>query len=400
MKFLSNLDLTKNQILNVALQNLATNPGSPVEGQIYYNTTDKEVLYFDGTNWASVSGDITAVNTAINSGLQGGATSGAVNLSIKLDGTTLLLSNDGLKINTGGVTADELATDSVTTIKIVDKNITFSKIEDVASMTVIGRVETGSGVTSAISIITDMDNASLTTLVASETIKSYVDETIAAIGVLQGSFDASGTTFPVVIGEPGTVKGDYWYVNVAGNVGGLMTLNVGDVIIARTDDASTTDAADWIALEVNRDQATTTVLGVVRLSTIDEAQTGTDEFTVITPKTLASVTATETRRGLSEIATQSEVNAGTDDERYVTPLKLSTYIDANVGGFSANIGNGVATVFDVEHNLGTTDLIAQLVEVSNGDIVFTDFKHVNINTFRITFAVAPSSNQYRVNIKK
>ena len=60
-KFLTNLDLAKNQILNVALQNLATAPSSPVTGQIYYNTADARVYFWDSSAWIDMSGDIQAL---------------------------------------------------------------------------------------------------------------------------------------------------------------------------------------------------------------------------------------------------------------------------------------------------------------------------------------------------
>ncbi len=60
-KVLVNLDLSKNQILNVALQNLSSAPSSPVAGQIYFNTVDLAVYFWDGATWINVSGDITAV---------------------------------------------------------------------------------------------------------------------------------------------------------------------------------------------------------------------------------------------------------------------------------------------------------------------------------------------------
>ena len=42
--FLNNIDLVKNQLLNAVFQNLAVAPSNPVEGQFYYNTTDKKMF--------------------------------------------------------------------------------------------------------------------------------------------------------------------------------------------------------------------------------------------------------------------------------------------------------------------------------------------------------------------
>jgi hypothetical protein len=179
-----------------------------------------------------------------------------------------------------------------------------------------------------------------------------------------------------------------------------MTLNVGDVIIANKDGAGTTTAADWIAIETNRDQASTTILGMVYLATNAEAQTGTAANKAITPASLASVTSTETRAGLIEIATQAEVTTGTDDARAITPLKLTTHLTNLVGGYAANIGNGVLTTIPVTHNLNTIDVIAEVKEVSTGEVVWTDMVITDSNTVTFYFAVAPTSNQYRVIIKK
>lgn len=52
-KFLTSLDLLKNEIQNAVVQNLSVEPANPKEGQIYFNTTTHKLCVFENDAWVS-----------------------------------------------------------------------------------------------------------------------------------------------------------------------------------------------------------------------------------------------------------------------------------------------------------------------------------------------------------
>lgn len=93
-KFLTSIDLSKCELLNARIHNLASAPGSPVSGQIYYNTADGHMYYYDGTVWQSMRGDITSVTLTGGAGAsvtQNNSSGGAytATIDVNVDGTTV-----------------------------------------------------------------------------------------------------------------------------------------------------------------------------------------------------------------------------------------------------------------------------------------------------------------------
>lgn len=54
MRYLTSIDLVKNELQNAVIQVLSTAPTSAKEGQIYYNSADKYIYRYDGTTWAPI----------------------------------------------------------------------------------------------------------------------------------------------------------------------------------------------------------------------------------------------------------------------------------------------------------------------------------------------------------
>jgi len=66
-KFLTSIDLAKNELQNAVVQNLAADPSNPIVGQVYYNTTSNEMRIYNGTIFEAIGlNGVTADAAEIN----------------------------------------------------------------------------------------------------------------------------------------------------------------------------------------------------------------------------------------------------------------------------------------------------------------------------------------------
>ena len=98
LSYLTDINLNKNELQNVVIQKLATDPSSgQTAGWIIYNTSDNQLKVYDGSAWTNVGGDITGVDITAGTGLSGtvSTTSGQHTQTINLANTTVTAGSYG-----------------------------------------------------------------------------------------------------------------------------------------------------------------------------------------------------------------------------------------------------------------------------------------------------------------
>lgn len=205
----SNIEMNKNQLLEPVIENSASQPSSPVEGQMYYDTTvgDKKMYFYNGSAWVEMDGSGSGVisltptdGTFID--ITQNATSGAITTTADLSATgtpsaTKFLRGDNVWATPAGAyTSWTLDGDTGTPQAIADGN----------TATFVG----GTGIGTAVSATDTLTitNTGVTSIVAGSNISisgATGAVTISATGDLTGidagdgiRIDDGGTATPEV----------------------------------------------------------------------------------------------------------------------------------------------------------------------------------------------------------
>jgi len=80
----------------------------------------------------------------------------------------------------------------------------------------------------------------------------------------------------------------------------------------------------------------------------------------------------------------------------ISALEGKLVTDSFTRKATANVGNGSATSFNIDHNFDTKDVVVQVYDNATDDTVEVDVVRTTTNRVTVSFSVAPTNNAYRV----
>ena len=240
-----------------------------------------------------------------------------------------------------------------------------------------------------------------------------VQSLVAGVGVFQGGYNASTNT-PALTGGSNVAltQGDFFAVTVAGS---FFTENLepGDLIFANSDIAasSTPSLSDYTVVIADANIAGTgandgaTEKGVAGFDSANFSATANGFITLDDTGVTAasygsaskSLSATVTAKGLlTSLAEQNIAITASQVTDFCTAVENCISSDLN---YSAQIGDGTATVYDVTHSLGSRAVMVQLYDAS-GITIYADVERTSNDEVEITFNNTIATNSVTVLINR
>jgi hypothetical protein len=219
-----------------------------------------------------------------------------------------------------------------------------------------------------------------------------------------GTWDASTNTPPLADGMVGADPGDIYIVSVAGtqNLGsGSITFQLDDWVIYSQSNVWQKVTNNNAVSSVNGATGAVTVNAINELT--GDVTAGPASGSASAAATIASGAITDSKVSATAAIAVSKLAAGTDGYVLQTVAGIPTWTTppASVASFKADWVTADGTTKVITHSLGSTDVMIQVFDKSNGESIELDSAiRTDGNTATLTASQAPGASGWRVLILK
>jgi hypothetical protein len=426
-KFLTNLDLNQNQLINASFEVVATDPSSGnFEGRLIYQSTTDTIKVYANSEWRSLPHTIVSGGGAgIAEALTVSTSNGTVTLTLNVadtDSAGLLPASFWQMLNdaTSDATASKLVKrDANGNAKVADPtdnaHIATKGYVDAArqGLDVKASVRVASVAPVAIASALEAGDAiDGVTLVEGDRVllknQSTASENGIYVVVASGAGAASrapdaDTSAKVTTGmftfvSEGTANGDNGFVLTTDDA---ITLGTTGLTFVQFSGAGQVIAGDGLTKSGNTlDVVGTADRITVNADSVDIASTYVGQSTITTLGTITTgvwngtdVAVADGGTGASDAAS-ARTNLGIKTTAGAATTSAATLARVAAQGNTAHAGGTSTTT--VTHNFNTTDVIVQVYEVATGETVFGDVTRPNADTVQVVLLGSHSANAFRI----
>lgn len=406
IEFKSHIDLGGLQLQKAAIHPVNAAPSSPVEGQIYWNTSDDKLYVSDGTNWLDVSGDVRQIDAGTGISVSGGS-GGTATVSLAHLGIESLTDPDADRIffwDDSAGASKFLSVSSSSGIEISGTTLQLSSIPNASLANSSLTVTAGNGLTDGGSISL---GSSATLNVGAGTGISVAADSVA----LKNASNLTDNAVPMWDDDGGqltdsSITDDGTNVNIGISSDTRNLVVSGNLTVEGTTttiDSNTVNIGDNI-LVLNADET-----GAASQDAGIEIERGTDDNKKFYWDETNNIWRTEgglwvgTANQQSSVTTQTKVliqNTGTTQE--IERINVSDIGTAlGVGSHSIlldavnrdNVSKSGNT-YTVTHGLGSKLVHVQVVDATTYETVFVEVARTTTNALEVRFASTVANGDY------